>query len=497
MASVRLVDVSFRLHAAEPVLDGVTAHAPTGWTAIVGPNGAGKTTLLRLLTTELSPDTGMIALEPRGAVLRHCPQEVTSCTDEVHAFAASHDGEAPRLRGVLRLDSIALERWATLSPGERKRWQVGAALADAPDLLLLDEPTNHLDGEARAWLINALERFRGVGLLVSHDRDLMDRLATQVWRLARGQLATYRGGWSAARGQWEAEAASRDDAREAAKAERDRAAARLDTTRRARASAEGQRNAGRRMKDKHDSDARGIGADFAAARAERALGRHVTTQRRELEAAEATLGAYEMRREVGRSLFVAWDPPPKAVLATLPRAMLALGPERTLDVTAVSLTRETRVRLEGPNGAGKTTLLRALVDALTIPRERVLWLPQDLAPDAGVALLDETRALPTDVRGRVLQLVAALGVDPDRLLASARPSPGEARKLALALGLGRHAWAVLLDEPTNHLDLPAVERLEDALVAYPGALVVVSHDPRFAADAVRETWRIDDGRVRV
>ena len=185
----------------------------------------------------------------------------------------------------------------------------------------------------------------------------------------------------------------------------------------------------------------------------------------------------------------------KAMFATLSSGTLPLGPDRALDVANVSLTRETRVRLEGPNGAGKTTLLRALVASLTIPHERVLWLPQDLAPEAGVALLDDTRALPTDVRGRVLQLVAALGVDPDRLLASARPSPGETRKLALALGLGRHAWGVLLDEPTNHLDLPAVERLEEALVAYPGALVVVSHDPRFAAEAVTGTWQIEDGKV--
>lgn len=495
MPSLRLSDVAFRFHAAEPVLDGVTAHASDGWTAIVGPNGAGKSTLLRLVTGELVPDAGSITRDPREAFVRHCPQEVTECTPDVRAVAEDVRGEVIRLRARLHLDPAALGRWHTLSPGERKRWQVGAALAAEPDILLLDEPTNHLDAPAREWLTAVLERFRGVGLVVSHDRDLMDRLATQVWRLERGTLEAHRGGWTAAAARWEADHEVRVAARAAARDERDRAAARLDQTRRAREAAEGQRNAGRRMKDRHDSDARGLGADFAAARAERALGRSVGTQRRELEAAEARLGEQVVRREVGRSLFVAWTPAPKAVLAAAPATPIALGPQRTLDAGGVALLRETRARLEGPNGAGKSTLLRTLVAALAIPGERVLWLPQDLHPDAGTELLTATRALPTDVRGRVLQLVAALGVDPDRLLASARPSPGEARKLALALGLGRHAWAVLLDEPTNHLDLPAVERLEEALVAYPGALVVASHDPRFASEAVRERWVIRDGAV--
>jgi ATPase subunit of ABC transporter with duplicated ATPase domains len=495
MSSVRLADLSFRHHPAEPLLDGLTAHAPTGWTAIVGSNGAGKTTLLHLLAGQLTPDGGTVLTEPREAILRHCPQEVSHCSAEVSAFANAMEGEAIRLRGWLHLEPEELSRWETLSPGERKRWQVGAALAADPDVLLLDEPTNHLDTAARTWLLDVLARFRGVGILVSHDRDLMDRLVTQVWRLEHGRLESYRGGWSDARTQWEAEAIVRHQAREAAKGDRDRAAARLDRTRRDREAAEGQRNAGRRMKDKHDSDARGLGADFAAARAERALGRGVTTQRRALEAADARLGAHETRREVGRSLFVAWDPPPKATLGTLPGATLSLGPTRVLDVSEVTLARDTRVRLEGPNGAGKTTLLRALVAGLSIPEERLLWLPQDLPPEHGAALLAETRALPVEVRGRVLQLVAALGVDPDRLLATDRPSPGEARKLALALGLGRHAWLVLLDEPTNHLDLPAIERLEEALVAYPGALVIVSHDPRFALEAVRERWVIREGRV--
>ena len=112
-------------------------------------------------------------------------------------------------------------------------------------------------------------------------------------------------------------------------------------------------------------------------------------------------------------------------------------------------------------------------------------------------LLSEVRALPPVEKGRTLSLVAALGVDPDRLLASRAPSPGEARKLAIAMALGRRAWVLVLDEPTNHLDLPSIERLEAALTAYPGALVVVSHDARFARRLTTERWSLEDGTIRV
>jgi ATPase subunit of ABC transporter with duplicated ATPase domains len=107
------------------------------------------------------------------------------------------------------------------------------------------------------------------------------------------------------------------------------------------------------------------------------------------------------------------------------------------------------------------------------------------------------RALGADARGRVLSMVAALGADPDRLLESHQPSPGEARKLALAWGLGRQAWALVLDEPTNHLDIPAIERLEHALSEYPGALVIVSHDDALASRCTNERWCVGDGRVNV
>jgi len=99
------------------------------------------------------------------------------------------------------------------------------------------------------------------------------------------------------------------------------------------------------------------------------------------------------------------------------------------------------------------------------------------------------------VKGRLLQIVAALGVPPERLMASEQPSPGEARKLTLAMGLSRQAWLLMLDEPTNHLDLPSIERLEAALTQYSSALLIVSHDDRFAGALTRESWRIESGKL--
>jgi ATPase subunit of ABC transporter with duplicated ATPase domains len=132
--------------------------------------------------------------------------------------------------------------------------------------------------------------------------------------------------------------------------------------------------------------------------------------------------------------------------------------------------------------------------------ERLLFLPQEPSAEEVARLARELATLDEDARGRVLSVFAALGSDPARLLGRSagdegRLSPGEARKLALATGLGRHAWALVLDEPTNHLDLPTIERLEAALVDYPGALVLVTHDDAFAQAVTTRTLTAANGRV--
>lgn len=486
MAELEIRGASVAL-AAQTVLSDVHLHLRPGWYGLVGANGAGKTTLLRVLAGEVAPSGGSVRVRPGGAHITHCPQSAGECSADIEAFARSPCA----LHGTLALRPSDLARWPTLSPGERKRWQVGAALAQSPDVLLLDEPESYLDDEARALLTSALRRFRGLGVVVSHDRTLLDALTDATIRVHHARVAVYAGGYGDASRLWIAEREQALEAHDRAKRRVRALASRLDHARREQASADRARSTRSRMKGPRDHDARSALAKFRATSAEARAGRSVTVARSELDRAAADVPRVERDRTRGGSVRAPFTRGPGGAVFHVDEAELGV-----LRDVRVTVGREERVRVCGANGAGKSTLVRALVASRP---EGTLYLPQELGQGAVAELLRDLGALDPQARGRVLAIVAALGTDPERI--SGRRSghtlsPGEARKLALAFGLGApRVSALVLDEPESHLDVPSIERLEAAIDAFPGCVVLVSHDERFAASLSRRELRIAHGRV--
>ena len=494
MPAVHLEHLSFSYTSAVDVLTDVTVHLGPGWTGVVGANGVGKTTLLSLVLGRLAPTAGVVRLEPALPLPMLCPQEVEDLTDDIALFAHATDGAARRWLGRLRLDPDHIDRWPTLSPGERKRWQIAAALAAEPSVLLLDEPTNHLDGSGRRLLLDALGRFDGVGLVVSHDRGVLNGLTERTLQIEPGRVTVWNGNYDTARRSWESAAAEHQAAYCTVRRQERKLRRRLADQRRVAEQRRSRHQAKVRNAGPKDHDARSMEMKGRHESGETAAIRRQEVLREAVDRTAAAAAGYEMRKSLGRALFFDYEPAPKPRLLAFQGPLVA-GAATLMDDVDVSVERGDRIHLAGPNGAGKSTLLAALLADSGLPDRRVLHLPQELSRADAATLMAELNALDPARRGRVLALVAALGVDPDQLLLSDTPSPGEARKLAMAFGFGLSAWCLLLDEPTNHLDLPSIERLEAAVGAYPGAVVVVTHDEDFATAVTELRWEVGSGSL--
>lgn len=182
----------------DPVLRDVSATLPCGWTGLVGDNGCGKSTLARIACGRLAPDRGTVA--PRLFSV-YCEQDASAEPDALYDFAAAYDRDAVALRRDLGVEDDWPWRYGTLSCGQQKRLQVACALWQRPDLLVMDEPTNHVDAPTREAIAAALARFKGVGLLISHDRALLDALCSQCLFMAAGQVTARPGGYSQGAGR--------------------------------------------------------------------------------------------------------------------------------------------------------------------------------------------------------------------------------------------------------------------------------------------------------
>ena len=457
-SDLRLHHASFAWTGGRDILRDQTGRfVLEGVVALCGLNGCGKSTFLGLLAGTIAPTEGRIEL---GMEVVVPPQ---------------------------RLEDLAA------SPGQTQKERLGCLLRQDPGLLVLDEPTNHLDREGLRTLERALARRRGPTLLVSHDRELLDRLARSCLWLEEGVLHQSTGGFSQA---WKARQDRLRDAiesRERSDTELRVLHRRLQTAREAAAGAARNRSAGSRMKDIHDSDQRSMGVDFKFRTAEARLGRDQGRLREEISRRESR-PATVVHRDTLREVAFPWDASRAGGRLSLPAGRVLAPDGSAISHGGLRLDARSRVRLEGPNGSGKSTLLEALARP---SRPGVFHLPQEPRREDDVLLLERIRAMPPADLGRILSLAAAFGASGEALRVTASPSPGEARKLRLATGLCSPSWILLLDEPTNHLDAASIERLQEALVAWPGALLLATHDDRLARAVAGEVWTLEEGRVRL
>ncbi len=483
---VEFQNVSFFYDTAStPLLERLSGRFPVGWTGIVGANGVGKTTLLKLATGVLEPRMGHVRI--LGTAI-YCEQRTDDIPVSFQDLIGAGDPDACRIKGRLGIEENWLERWETLSHGERKRGQIGVFLWRRPDVLAVDEPTNHLDMEAREMLAQALSSFQGIGLLVSHDRNLLDTLCLQCLFMDPPEAVMRPGGFT--KGLREAK---REE--EHLRKKRDQAKLGLrqlekEAARRKHSASQSARRRSKRGLAKGDHDTREKINRARVSGKDAVSGRLLRQLEGRLKQAREKQDRFKVKKEYEMGIWMPGSISKRDVLFELPGGSISLGGTNRLSYPHLVMRPDDRIAFTGPNGVGKSTLVHLIVTTLNMPEERITYIPQEIELSASRDILARTRELPDDKLGVMMTVVSRLGSRPQRLLESREPSPGETRKLLLAMGIANVPHLIIMDEPTNHMDLPSIQCLEDALKDCPCGLLLVSHDRRFLQRLTRLRWHL-------
>ncbi|MFD3799323.1 ABC-F family ATP-binding cassette domain-containing protein [Streptomyces californicus] len=528
-ASLTVSDVSFQWPDGTGLFDGLSLTFPRGRTGLAGSNGAGKSTLLRLFAGLLRPSAGSVTV---GGTLAHLPQNITLDTSlrvdaalgiaerraalraieagdvrEGHFETVGDDWDveerALATLGSLGLGGIDLDRTVgRLSGGETVLLRLAALLLERPDVLLLDEPTNNLDLFARRRLYDAVDSWRsGILVVVSHDRDLLERV-DRIAELRAGSVSWYGGGWSA----YQEALATQQEA-----AGRMLRAADADVRRQQRELEEARTKVARRRSHDKKLDGRRKAPRIVAGERKRSAqesgdrlrGLHEDRLDEARERREEAAEAVRRDAEIKVSLPHTAVPAGRTVLTvrdlSLPYGRLTGG--------SLHVQGPERIALVGRNGAGKTTLLRTIAGELaptTGEAEAAVplkFLPQrlDVLDDTLSVADNVARTAPCTTDNQIRSQLARFLFRGARAEQPAGTlSGGERFRAALAATVlaAPAPQLLLLDEPTNNLDVASVRQLTSALESFEGALLVAGHDLPFLEAVGVTRWIVLDDTLR-
>ena len=504
---IQLNDIQL-LRGGNPLIDGSSATVfPKHKVGLVGANGCGKSSLFALLNKELGLDAGNMSI-PKDWVIanvaQHTPAldkpaldyvmdgdvEYRTIENELKQAEDAHDGHkiaqqhqlmdaiggysiAARagelLHGLGFTQAQTKEPVKSFSGGWRMRLNLAQALICRSDLLLLDEPTNHLDLDAVIWLESWLKRYEGTLVLISHDRDFLDNVVTQIIHIEHKRMNSYSGNYSSFERQRVEQLAQQQSMYEKQQKQRAHLQKFVD-----------------RFKAK-------------ATKAKQAQSRVKALERMELLAPAHVDSPFNFEFRQPESL-----PTP---LIMMEKVRLGYGEKTVLDNIHLNLVPGSRIGLLGRNGAGKSTLIKLLSNELE-PKQGTYQISQGVKVgyfaqhqletlDPRHTALEHLRQIDPDALEQKLRdFLGSFGFHGDKALAKVAPfSGGEKARLVLALIVYQKPNLLLLDEPTNHLDLDMRHALSMALQGFVGAMVVVSHDRSILKMTTDEFYLVDSGEV--
>ncbi len=502
---ITIDNLTVRLGGRAILQDASAAIPPGARIGLIGRNGAGKSTLMKALIGEIEPDQGSIEMPRRarvGYIAQEAPsgsitpfdavlagdaerarllEEAETCTDmdrlgDVHERLLAIDAYAAPSRAAIILTGLGFDEAMqaqpldTFSGGWKMRVALGALLLSNPDIMLLDEPSNHLDLEATLWLENFLKSYQGTLIVISHERDLLNNVVTAILHLQDGKLTLYPGGYDA----FEKQRTERAAQLAAAKAAQDAQRARLQ--------------------------------DYVARNSARASTAKQAQSRAKMLAKMQPIAA--LIEDPSLSFDFPSPDEMRPPLITLDLAAVGYADTPVLQRLNLRIDPDDRIALLGRNGNGKTTLARLLAAQLApmdgamqaSGRMRVGYFTQyqveELSAD-GTPLDHMTRAMEGAPPGAVRAQLGRFGFSGHRATARIGTlSGGERARLALALITRDAPHLLILDEPTNHLDVDAREALVQALNAFDGAVILISHDRHMVELTADRLVLVDGGTAK-